>query len=256
MEEINNAHSRRYLKRIGKIGIILCILSLLSIPSLIHCTEGIEEKLSEAILLYDEGNFQEASIVLKEIIQDTTATEEEEICARTYLAFSLVARDLHHQAKSQFIEILKIKKDFFLNPEFVSPKIIEVFKEAEKVVQRNNSGQIILTKESPPSMTRCLVKSSVLPGWGQISRGENKKGRFLIGAFSVSLAALTLSHLAYLSAENNYMNAETRSDIEYQYSRYNFTYKTRYVLMEVSLFIWLYSMTDIFLNEPPIEENE
>lgn len=186
--------------------------------------------------------------ILEEIIKDTTIIVDEEINARTYLAFSYVALDKRAEAKAQFITLLKKKEGFSLNPEFVSPKIIEVFKEAEKMVKEPVT--IIKIKKPPSGLTECLVKSSLLPGWGQLARGENKKGSFLIGAFSVSIAALSLSHLACLSARNSYMNAVTKSDIEYQYSRYNFTYKTRYIMMEISLCVWLYSLTDIFLTEP------
>jgi len=188
--------------------------------------------------------------ILEEIIKDTTIIVDEEISTRTYLAFSYVALDKRAEAKAQFITLLKKKEGFSLNPEFVSPKIIEVFKEAEKMVKEPGTEKFITIKKQPPGLTKCLVKSSLLPGWGQLAREENKKGSLLIGAFSVSMAALSLSHLACLSARNSYMNAVTKSDIEYQYSRYNFTYKTRYIMMEISLCVWLYSLTDIFLTEP------
>lgn len=231
----------------------MCIFFYLFACTSITSLELAQERLNKAILIYDEGNFQEASNILEEIIEDTIITRDEEISARTYLAFSYVARGKRMEAKKQFIKILKLNEDFSLNPEFVSPKIIKVFKEAEKMTKKPDTEKIIKMKIKPPSTAQCLVKSSLLPGWGQVSRGEKKKGNFLIGAFTVSLAALTLSHLAYLSAENSYMNAEIKSDIEYQYSRYNFTYKTRYIMMEVSLFIWLYAVTDIFMTEPQKE---
>lgn len=154
------------------------------------------------------------------------------------------------EAKSEFIKILKKNKNFCLNPEFVSPKIIDVFEKAEKSFETGNSNNVIKIRKTPPSNTQCLVKSTLFPGWGQISRGESKKGKLLMGTFSVSLAALALSHFAYLSAENSYLSAVTKSDIEYQYSRYNFAYKARYITAEISLFIWLYGISDILLDEP------
>ncbi len=208
------------------------------------------ENINKAIILYDAGNFSDAIDVLESVLQDTTLALEDEISARTYLAFSYVACGKRVDAKEQFVIILKRQEGFSLNPEFVSPKIIEVFKEAEKMVKEPETNNIITIKKVP-SKTECLVKSSLFPGWGQHVRGEDKKAKFLMGAFSVSLAALTLSHLAYLSSESSYMNAETKSDIEHQYSRYNFAYKTRYVMMETSLLIWLYAVTDLFLTETP-----
>lgn len=213
-------------------------------------TETIQERLNKAILYYDDGNYQEVIKILNEVITNSTISLNEEINARTYLAFSYVAIDNRAEAKRQFILILKKKKLFSLNPEFVSPKIIEVYKEAERMVKKPTREKIIKIRKPPPTTTECLVKSALLPGWGQITKREEKKGKLLIGAFSVSIAGLALSHLAYLSARNNYMNAVTTSDIEYQYSRYNFTYKTRYAMMEITLFVWFYGLTDILLTEP------
>jgi hypothetical protein len=212
----------------------------------------VHESINKAIILYDAGNFTEAIDVLEGVLVDTTLALEDEISSRTYLAFSYVACGKNEDAKEQFVIILGKQEGFSLNPEFVSPKIIEVFREAEKMVEEPNTNNIITIKNIP-STTQCLVKSSLFPGWGQHARGEGKKGKFLMGAFSVSLAALTLSHLAFLSAESSYMNAETRSDIEHQYSRYNFAYKARYVMVETSILIWLYGITDILLTDAPEE---
>jgi hypothetical protein len=230
-------------------------ISLLGVAAVSANAETVHEHINRAIILYDAGNFSEAIHVLEMVVQDTTLALEDEISARTYLAFSYVACDRRAESKEQFVTILRKQKGFSLNPEFVSPKIIEVFREAEKMVQEPETNRIITIKRVPGT-TECLVKSSLFPGWGQHSRGEQKKGKFLMGAFSVSLAALTLSHLAYLSAENSYMNAETRSDIAHQYSRYNFAYKTRSLMVQTSLLIWLYGITDIFLTELPREEEE
>ncbi len=212
----------------------------------------VHEDINRAIILYDGGNFSDAIIVLESVLEDTTLALDDEIGSRTYLAFSYVACGKRVEAKEQFITILRKQEGFSLNPEFVSPKIIEVFEEAEKMVKEPQTNNII-TIEKHASMSECLVKSCLFPGWGQHARGENKKGKVLMGAFSVSLAALTLSHLAYLSAESSYMSAETRSDIEHQYNRYNFAYKSRYVMLETSILIWVYAVTDLFLTELPEE---
>jgi hypothetical protein len=253
MEKYNrNPHERHAKKDHCTQVIILLALALLLLACIPLAATTIHENINKAIILYDAGNFSDAIDVLEIVLQDTTLALEDEISARTYLAFSYVAFGQKTEAKEQFVTILKKQEGFSLNPEFVSPKIIEVFREAEKMVKEPETNNIITIRKIP-STTECLVKSSLFPGWGQHARGEGKKGKFLMGAFSVSLAALTLSHLAYLSAESSYMNAETRSDIEHQYSRYNFAYKARYVMAETSILIWVYAITDIFLTDVPEE---
>ncbi len=238
-------------------SIVVCafVCFILLVSSKLSGDEATQDSINKAILLYDDGNYQESIRILEFASKDTMLTLDEELSARTYLAFSYVALGKRTDAKEQFISIIKKQEGFSLNPEFVSPKIIEVFKEAKKMVKEPNTENIITIREKPPGIARCLVQSSLFPGWGQMSRGDSRKGKFLIGTFSVSVAALALSHLAYLSAENSYIHAETQSDIEHQYSRYNFAYKTRYVMMQVSFLVWLYSITDILLTEP-LEENE
>jgi len=207
------------------------------------------ELLNKATLLYDAGEYEKVIEILKSVTTDTTITREEEINARTYLAFSFVAMDKKTEAKNQFIIILKKEAGFSLNPEFVSPKIMEVFNEAEKMIKKPQANNIIKIKKPPPGTMHCLIKSSLFPGWGQLTRREERKGKLLMGSFVVSITALALSQLAYLSAENSYENAVTKSDIDYQYSRYNFTYKTRYIISEITVFLWIYSVTDIFIGK-------
>ncbi len=202
------------------------------------------------MILYDAGKYETVVEILEKFVTDTTITLKQEINARTYLAFSFVALDDRTKAKLQFVTILEKEKGFSLNPEFVSPKIMEVFKEAEKSLKKPPTNNVIKIQRMPPNATQCLVKSSLFPGWGQLTRGETKKGKVLMGSFAASLTALALSQLAYLSAKNSYEQAVTKSDIDYQYSRYNFTYKTRYIVSEITLFLWIYSITDIFLGEP------
>jgi hypothetical protein len=253
MEKYHRDTHERHAQKGNRTQVIAILaFSLLFVACIPLRAQGVHESINRAIILYDGGNFGEAIDVLESVLEDTTLALDDEISSRTYLAFSYVACGERAQAKEQFVTILRKQEGFSLNPEFVSPKIIEVFKEAEKMVKEPETNNIISIKKVP-STTECLVKSSLFPGWGQHSRGEGKKGKFLMGAFSVSLAAFTLSHLAYLSAESSYMNAETSSDIEYQYSRYNFAYKARYVMAETSILIWVYAITDIFLTDVPEE---
>jgi tetratricopeptide (TPR) repeat protein len=251
MERNCKYSNQRYTRINNKFKIvgIVFIFFLFSIFSFLYGEKSNKDNINKAILLYDNGEYKNVVDILQKLVQDTTISLEDEINARTYLSFSYIALGRKTEAKAQFIKILKKNKNFSLNPEFVSPKIMEVFEEAKKSIETGNSNNIIKIRKTPPSTTHCLVKTTLFPGWGQISRGEGNKGKFLIGAFSVSLAALALSHFAYLSAENSYLSAVTKSDIEYQYSRYNFAYKARYITAEISLFIWLYGVSDILLDE-------
>ena len=220
------------------------------LPIALDANISVQDSINTAIFEYDKGNYKKVVEILQSVVSDTRLAPDDEINARTYLAFSYVALGNIQEAKNQFIIILKKKDRFSLNPEFVSPKIINVFNEAEKTLKKPMENKIIKIKSAPESTVRCLLKSSVFPGWGQLARGDKKKGTILIGAFSVSFVALALSHFACISAKDSYMKATTQQDIDYQYSRYNFAYKTRYIIFEVNLFVWGYSAIDILLSEP------
>ncbi|MDO9391466.1 MAG: hypothetical protein Q7U71_06810, partial [bacterium] len=88
--------------------------------------------LGTVVASYERGYYNEVVANAQKALADTAVyTPSDMVYLRTYLAFSLVALGDDDQAAVVFKAILVSKPKLELNPEFVSPKIISVFKRAQ-----------------------------------------------------------------------------------------------------------------------------
>lgn len=210
--------------------------------------------LGAVVASYERGFYDDVVRNAQKALADTMVyTTADLVYLRTYLAFSLVALGDDDQAVTVFKAILVSKPKLELNPEFVSPKIISVFKRAqlEAAQSQGQSGVqpgMIFDKGKPQKIP-CLWRSSLWPGWGQSYRGEMRKGKFLQRSalgIATGLGALFLG--TYLSHQS-YLNATDPDVIESKYKTYNTWYKTRNFGINLAVSFWFYSALDIVLSD-------
>lgn len=217
--------------------------------------------LNSVVLTYEQGDYQKAVNLAQQALQDTTLEFQKstQISLHTYLAFSYVALEEREKAKEEFSHILDLDESFTLNPEFVSPKIIQVFREVKETkFPKRPSYSTTLPPGGPEKGVSPLLpwkgvfyRSSLLPGWGQSFRGERKKGKILKYSFLTASAGLISTHIAYLVTHNAYLNAKEPGDIEKKYKRYDFCYRTRTFFISLTAATYLYNIMDALLTESP-----
>jgi hypothetical protein len=212
-----------------------------------------DNSMNAVIKGYERGYFQEVIDIAERALKDTAELSQEEIIyLKTYLAFSLVAMGQDSQASEKFIQILYAKPKLELNPEFVSPKIIEVFKKAQieyfRLTGKDEQKTNFLFEKGRPGKFQGIWRSSIWPGWGQSIRGEYKKGKILKWA-SVSIAGTTgLSMLGTYINHQRYLDAVDPDDIQAKYRTYNNWYKARNFTVNLTVSFWIYNIVDIFLS--------
>jgi tetratricopeptide (TPR) repeat protein len=84
---------------------------------------------------YEEGEYTECISYLEEALREGYASELNLLNAHLYLGIAYVAKDWKSKAIAQFKEVLRIKPDYELPPD-ISPKIVEAFDEARRMVGR------------------------------------------------------------------------------------------------------------------------
>lgn len=210
--------------------------------------------LGPVVAAYERGYYDEVVRNAQAALADTTAyTPSDLVYLRTYLAFSLVALGNDNQAVIVFKAILVSKPKLELNPEFVSPKIISVFKRAQ-LETAQSQGQTgvpagMIFDKGKPQKLPCLWRTALWPGWGQSYRGEVKKGKILKRSalgIATGLGAVFLG--TYLSHQS-YLNATDPDAIESKYGTYNSWYKTRNFGIDLAVSFWFYSGLDILLTD-------
>ncbi|MCK4523666.1 hypothetical protein KAU15_01960 [candidate division WOR-3 bacterium] len=209
--------------------------------------------INDIIIAYETGKYTDAVKIGEDIIDKIgkDIVTEDEVNLRTYIAFSYVALGDLKKAQLNFEYILNLNPNYDLKEEFVSPKIIEVFKSAQDKVR-------LLISESPDyyffkqdrfnsrfSKSNLIIKSFIIPGWGQMDRGENSKA-FTIGTvFFVSVAAGISSYFLMNEAADNYQNASNTEDATLLYNRYNNYSKLNRVLFDFSISTYIFNILDI-----------
>jgi hypothetical protein len=206
------------------------------------------------IQAYEKGYFQDVITLARQSLEDTAGFQPDDIIyLRTYLAFSLVAMGQDDEAVKCFNKILIAKPKMELNPEFVSPKIIEVFKRAQieyfRTTSPSNWNSSLMFEKGRPGKIQALWRSALLPGWGQSIRGDFKKGRTLKWG-SMGMAAVTgLVFLGTYINHQNYLDATESDRIQAKYKIYDRWYRARYFTVNLAVSFWSYNLIDIIISE-------
>jgi len=229
--------------------LVATLIALLPIPSLAQR----ENPMNAVIKSYEQGYYQEVISIAGKALEDTIGLSPEDIIYyRTYLAFSLVAMGEDESAKVYFKQMLAARPKLELNPEFVSPKIIEVFKRAqiEYLKASATAGQTtnFMFEKGRPNKFQGAWRSSLWPGWGQSVRGDPKKGRVLkLGAVGITAGTAAVMLGTYITHQR-YLDAVDPGDIEDKYNSYNRWYKVRNFSINLAVSFWAYNVFDIIIS--------
>lgn len=87
--------------------------------------------LKKGIESYFKGKYDEAVTEINSALEKGLKEKEDKLKAHRFLAYTYVAKEEKDEAKREFKEALEIDPKMELDPVYVSPKIIEVFKEVK-----------------------------------------------------------------------------------------------------------------------------
>lgn len=182
-------------------------------------------------------------------------SESDKLEALRMKAIAYYVLDQNELATLTFIEILKIKPDYRLDPLKNSPKIIRFFETIKKNYHiPGPSEKVQQTEEKKPQpahpvdltpMRALLLKSMILPGLGHQALGERKKGSVLLGASLIALSASAYFIWQTHVWEERYLNAVDQADIDNKYEAYNKAYRWRNAAIVSYALIWAYAQFDL-----------
>lgn len=214
-----------------------------------------QQMIKEIIKDYNALNYQQAAQKAKQaLINYHQFTPPELVELHKYLALINYAQGKIDESKKNFEAALSLNPDLVLSPLYVSPKIIEFFNkikaelnsEAGKIEELSLRYILVRNKKFNASL-----RSIVLPGWGQIYKGEKKKGIVLVSLWTSSVGGLLVTHLKQSKAREVYLDAKESDEIESKYNDYNNYYKARNYLAIFSLALWLYAHIDAAIKKVP-----
>lgn len=171
-----------------------------------------------------------------------------------YLGSAKFAQGYQTESRRQFSAALSLNPDLELDPAFFSPKIIQVFREVKKEVNRNQgprAGGPVRYLIQPDVRLNAAWRSMLLPGWGQMYKKDNTKGKIILGAVVLDAAAIAILHWQVTRAHDRYLAARNPDDIEKKFSTYRNWYRLRNGCILAGIATWLYSYFDALYQPIP-----
>jgi tetratricopeptide (TPR) repeat protein len=213
--------------------------------------------LSEIQKAYEQLNYPEAEIKAKAALNEYQRFSPAQLTEiHKVLGIVYFSQNDSLQSRRHFQQALSINEDLKLDPVYVSPKILEFFEQIKGDPRTNNGDDIqrkpelryVLVQDRRPA---AALRSMLLPGWGQIYKGEKRKGLALSTLWGVGIAGAVAFHLARANAEDNYLAEVDPEKIEGRFNTFNRFHKLRNGFLLFSTGVWLYSYIDAFLKRSP-----
>ena len=214
--------------------------------------------LEEIVNAYEALHYVEVEIKAKAALEEYerfTASQLSEI--HKILALVYFSQNKPIKARQHFENALSINPDLKLDTLFVSPKILEFYdqiklehdNEPKNDTRPTSELRYILVQDPRPA---AALRSMILPGWGQIYKGDKRKGIVLSTLWGVSAIGTIVTHFARENAQDHYLSETDPTKIESIFNTFNTFHKLRNSLLLFSAGVWLYSYFDAFLKNSGI----
>jgi tetratricopeptide (TPR) repeat protein len=208
---------------------------------------------------YENFQYQEIIDLASEKLRQDSLSPETRMHILHFKALAHYARGEMDRSMAAFNSLLQINPDYSLDASKYSPKIIEFFND----IKTNFLVRPLVEPQTPPEIITHIdtlhvpvmtplpaLKSSLLPGWGQWSMGEKRKGSVLMGAALISLSGSLYYTCQTREHEQNYLNSTKLPQIEQNYDRYNSSYRKRNIFWGTFATLWVLSQLDLWINTP------
>ncbi len=175
-------------------------------------------------------------------------------------------------AKKSFVEMLRIDSTYRFDSTKVSPKIISFFRgvkndylEQQREIEARTVVRIdtvyVPQKEYDYerfSMEKgAIARSIIVPGLGQLYKGEYLKGTLLTVLSSAALVSSIFYIMDTNEKEKAYLIETDPTIIESKYQEYNSSFQKRNISLIAYGVLWLYSQLDLLFlsDDEPVNNN-
>lgn len=163
-----------------------------------------------------------------------------------YLGIVYIIKGREGDGKRQFTQWLSLDPAGFIDRFNYPPMIVRVFKEVKSEIDELNRLSALSVKEKWKPDKSSILKSTLVPGWGQLEQGKTARGISYMIVQSASIAGWLISNHNLTLANNAYQRETglTRFDELYDktnnwnYTRWAFTFSTVavYVLIQADFY--------------------
>ena len=209
---------------------------------------------------YKSFNYAKVIEDSKILLNENGLSKDEVVELQTMKAVSHYSLNDEPSSRKSFIEILKLDKNYSLDPAFISPKIISLFETIKKDFNQiyedkpeDDSQKNILEKQ-PLELKQnysidnsYIFKSLVLPGWGHLSKNGSAKSWIITAAGTTVLSSMIYFIVDANKKEKSYLSETNPLFLKQKYDSFNTSYKTRNSLIAAYAAIWVFTQLDLHI---------
>lgn len=240
------------MRNFGLITIIATIAAVSAIPAWSQ-----DAPLDQTIARFYEGEWEQSIGALNRLLEDATMTLEERSRARKFVALGYILLGRDEDAVGVYKKIVRVDPSFDMDAlaleggetpgeavRFFGQAILEVRQEE----MRAREAQLART-----SRRGALLRSAVLPGWGQRYQGYKGRSFVMIGATAVAAIYAIWAENSYQTAKDDYDKARPGADFEDLFDEYTRTSDQADVALGILGAAWLFNVLDTVFQGPNLE---
>lgn len=204
--------------------------------------------LAHARNAYEDFDFARARSILIGLVADPAdATTSELAQAHLLLGVLDYTEQKPADARTHFVSALQLQPDIRPDAATVSPKIVEFFDDlidqSAEPADRADEPEVryvTLVDDRPGA----ALRSMLLPGWGQLHKGDRTKGIVLGSAWIAAAGATVFMHASRARARDAYLDETDPDLVTEKYDVFNRRHRARNALAISAAAIWLASYVD------------
>lgn len=240
---------------------VIIAASIAVVPKESH-SEDSSQQVKRAVSLYLDGEWETAVPALGGLLAAGELSREDRLEALKYLALAHLklgtAKD-KEDAVTAFGKLVResprIDTDVLRTPQEteVSPLVLGAFGRA-LIEVRNADIDARNAMFSRQSRGATLLRSGVLPGWGQRYRGYKNRGYMMLGLAITSAAYAAGVERDYRNAKHAYEDGKEGDSFEDLYGDYNRKADRADLAFGILGAVWLLNVVDAAIQGPNISE--
>ena len=215
------------------------------------------EVIEEIRSAYERVDYEVAENRINEALNQFEKFSPNEL-SQIYVFSALVsyAKDDRSAAESDLLLAFQLNSELELDPIIAPPGLVEIADRLKiLMIETGSTGE---TKSEvrylvvPDSRPGAALRSMVLPGWGQLYKGDKTKGIRIMGAWGITAGSTLTAHILRSNAENKYLDAATSEEAISLYGDFDRWHQIRNNLFWAATGVWVYSYIDalVFKSSP------
>lgn len=219
-------------------------------------SQDLQEELAKALQLHQDGEWESATQVLNHLLETGQLTRSQRTQARQALAEAYVFLKHSDQAVEVYKQLVRDDRTFNMRSLGEDPDARLLWPFGKAVLEvRDEELKALETQYSQTSRRSALLRSTLLPGWGQRYQGYRWRGHVMLGLVVSSVAYAVVSEQSFRKARDYYDQAPittTREEFESLYNDYDNKATLADLALGVASSVWAANVLDAAFQRPAL----